>query len=445
MTMRKHLTFLLLGMLAALSSPAAAAFDSRAYVERAVVLIEAGHHELARAYLEPALIDPRLDRGERSRAYYLRGYSLYAQGHYVSAVKDYNHALEFYPGNPVVQTAVAQMHLEGLGVPANPRLAVVLFEQAAEAGHEPAKLRLGIAYLRGTGLPRDLDAARHWLGEAAEAGSSAAMLYLAQSHRAAFADDADPALARRWLERAAAAGEADAIAYLGFMAEAGEGMDVDLTGARNYFERAAQAGSALAQAKLAHLYLAGNGGEADAERALALFRQAAERGHPSGFMGLAYLYDSGTGVTQDREHALLWYERAAAAGSVDAQIRLAYEGLRQSGLEGQQQARDWFAKAAAQNHPQALNDYAWLLATSPYDTIRNGQQALTLALQAVARQRSPAYLDTLAAAYAETGKFQQAVETQREAIALVPDDRPDLAAELRDHLDAFEADKPWRE
>jgi TPR repeat protein len=443
--MPKRLTVILLGALAALSSPPAPAIDSRANIERAVVLIEAGHHELARTYLEPALIDPRLDRGERSRAYYLRGYSFYAQGHHVSAVKDYNHALEFYPGNPVVQTAVAQMHLEGLGVPANPRLAVVLFEQAAEAGHQPAKLRLGTAYLRGTGVPRDLDAARHWLSEAAESGSSAAMLYLAQSHRAAFSDQADPALARRWLERAAEAGEADAIAYLGFMAEAGEGMDADVTEARGYFERAARAGSALARAKLAHMYLAGNGGEADAERALALFRQAAEQGHPSGFMGLAYLYDSGTGVARDRERALVWYERAATAGAVEAQIRLAYEGLRQGDLAGQQQARDWFARAAAQDHPQALNDYAWLLATSSYDSIRNGQQALTLALQAVARQRSPAYLDTLAAAYAETGKFQQAVETQREAIALVPDDQPVLAAELQEHLVAFEARKPWRE
>ena len=57
----------------------------------------------------------------------------------------------------------------------------------------------------------------------------------------------------------------------------------------------------------------------------------------------------------------------------------------------------------------------------------------------------PAYLDTLAAAYAETGKFQQAVETQREALALVPEGNADLAAELETHLAAFEAGKPWRE
>lgn len=445
--MRQTLTIWIAGAAALIAAAGAVALDARGYIERAVTLIEEGQHELARTYLEPALIDPRLDRGERSRAYYLRGYSFYAQGHYVSAIKDYNHALEFHPGNPVVQTAAAQMHLEGLGVPANPRLAVVLFEQAAEAGHVPAKARLGVAYLRGIGVPRDIAAARHWLEEAAGAGSAASMLYLAQSHRGAFTDEPDAAAARHWFERAAAAGEPDALAYLGFMAEAGEGADPDSAAARDYFTRAAEAGSAVGQAKLGHIYLTGDpdGGEPDVARALALFRQAAEQGHPTGYLGLAYLYDSGTGVDQDRDQALVWYERAAAAGAVDAQIRMAYEGLRRNDLEGQRQAGTWLAKAAAQGHPQALNDYAWLLATSSHDRIRNGQQALTLALQAVARQRSAAYLDTLAAAYAETGKFPQAVATQREALSLVPQEEEALTAELQSHLDAFEAGKPWRE
>lgn len=430
---------------ALISTPAALALDSRANIERAVELIETGQHALARAYLEPALIDPRIGPGERSRAYYLRGYSFFAQQLFVSAVKDYNYALEFHPGNPVVQTALAQMHLEGLGVPASPRLAVMLLQEAAEAGHDPARVRLGIAYLRGTGVPKDIDAARHWLGESAEDGSAPAMTYLAQSYRDPFTDQPDPTEARRWLTRAAAGGEADALAYLGFMTEAGEGGEADAAAALDYFRRAAEAGSAVAQAKLGHAYLTGEGVEEDASRALALFRQAADQGHPTGFMGLAYLYETGTEVEESRERALAWYERAALAGQVDAQLRLAYDGLRQNDLAGQQQASRWLARAAAQNHPQALNDYAWLLATSPFDRVRNGQQALTLALQAVDRRRVPAYLDTLAAAYAETGKFQQAVETQREALALVPEGNADLAAELETHLAAFEAGKPWRE
>ncbi|MFU8816922.1 MAG: hypothetical protein ACNA7W_16360 [Pseudomonadales bacterium] len=103
-------------VLAAIASPAALAFDSRGYIERAVEYIEEGRHELARSYLDPALIDFRLSSWERSRAYYLRGYSYFAERMYVSANKDYNRALEFHPGNAAAMTAVAQMHMEGLGL-----------------------------------------------------------------------------------------------------------------------------------------------------------------------------------------------------------------------------------------------------------------------------------------------------------------------------------------
>ncbi len=476
--MMRSALILLIWALTALSSPAALAMDSRAYIERAVTLIKDGQYELARSYLAPALIDGRLNAGERSRAYYLRGYSFFDQGMYVSAYKDYSRALEFYPGNPVVLSAVAQMHLEGLGVKADPELGVAFLKQAAEAHHPPASLRLGVAYLRGIGVEQDVDAARQWLNEAADAGLASAMVFLGQSYQAPFADPPDPAVARQWFQKAVKAGSADALAHLGFMAEDGEGGKPDAAAARDYFERAAEAGSAVGQAKLAHMYLTGDGGEKpNPDKALALFRQAAEQGHPAGYTGLAYMYDSGTGVKRDPEQARVWYEKAAAAGMAEAQLRMAYLGLARGDLPGQQEAGKWLAQAAAQDNVQALNDYAWLLATSSFDEVRNGTQALTLALEAVKRRRTAAYLDTLAAAYAETGKFDQAVDTQQEALAVAKKsagsagkdstaagsnekpgrdgsgsasavgdaDQAQLLAELQTHLDAYRAGRPWRE
>lgn len=439
---------LYVGLIWAVSTPAAAlTLDSRAFVERAGELIESGRYELARTYLEPALIDFRLTPGERSRAYYLRGYSYYDQGMYVSAMKDYNRALEFYPGNPVVLSAVAHLHLEGLGVPRNPTLGAAFLEQAARSDHPPASLRLGAAYLTGTGVNRDVEAARTWLGKAADAGLAPAMLYLAQSYRAPLAEPAQPDLARQWYQKAREAGSSDALAYLGFMAENGEGGEPDPEAARAYFAEAADAGSAVAQAKLAHAYLTGDGVAEDPARALTLFQQAAEQGHPSGYMGLAYLYDSGTAVAEDRAAALDWYARAARAGVLDAQLRMAYLALARDDLDGAREAGEWFARAAAQDSAQALNDYAWLLSTSEFEAVRNGQQALTLAMQAVSRNRNPGYLDTLAAAYAETGKFDRAVATQREALELAAEQGGDaeLTEELTTHLRAFESGKPWRE
>jgi TPR repeat protein len=422
-------------------------FASRDYVKRAAGLVEAGRHELARTYLEPALIDFRLGPGERSRAYYLRGYSFFDQGMYVSALKDYNRALEFYPGNPVVLSAVAHLYLEGLGVEQNSELAVAFFEQAAEADHPSASLRLGTAYLRGIGVEQDLEAARRWLGQAADAGLAQAMIYLAQSYRAPFADPPDPPQARSWYRKAQEAGAPDAMAFLGFMAEAGEGIEPDPDVARGLFQQAAEAGSPVALAKMGHLYLTGDGVAEDAGRARDYFRQAAEQGHPTGFMGLAYLYETGIGVDRDPAEAAAWYERAAVAGVLDAQLRMAYLSIAEGSLPGEQRAGAWLARAAAQaqHSPRALNDYAWLLATSSFDEVRNGPQAVTLALQAVSRERSASYLDTLAAAYAETGKFDRAVATQREALTLAGNEDPEVTAELQSHLQAFEAGEPWRE
>jgi TPR repeat protein len=429
----------------------AAALDARAQIERAVELVEAGDHALAQVYLEPALIDPRLSPAERSRAYYVRGFSFQAQGLFASAAKDYHHALEFNPGNPVVLASVAQLHLDGLGVDRNPELAVDLLRQAADADLPDGMLRLGYLYLHGMGVEKNLELAREWLTKAAEKGSPQAMLQMAQSWRKPFTDPPVPEQAVDWFERAHEAGALDALAFVGFMIEGGELGEPDPVRGRERFAAAAEAGSALGQAKLAHMYLDGEGGPADVTEALRLFRASAAQGHPAGLMGLGYLYEAGVGVPADPEEALRWYTRAAEAGMVDAQLHLAYTALRRDEPEERREAADWFARAAMQGNPQAMNDYAWLLATSPDAELRDGPRALTLARRAVALERSPSHLDTLAAAYAELGRFTQAVATQRDALAAVAalDPRPANAAaleqELSAHLEAFEAGRPWRE
>ncbi|PKN19708.1 MAG: hypothetical protein CVU71_04865 [Deltaproteobacteria bacterium HGW-Deltaproteobacteria-6] len=64
----------------------------------------------------------------------------------------------------------------------------------------------------------------------------------------------------------------------------------------------------------------------------------------------------------------------------------------------------------------ALNDYAWLLATCSEKPYRNGEKSVQLAEKAVVVSRSAGTLDTLAAAYAETGRFEDAVKIQEESI-----------------------------
>jgi len=89
---------------------------------------------------------------------------------------------------------------------------------------------------------------------------------------------------------------------------------------------------------------------------------------------------------------------------------------------------------------------AWLLATCPEASIRNGARAVDLAQRAdrSTRGRNREVAHTLAAAYAETGRYDEAISTARRALAMVsPADT--VAAELQAQLATYEARQPFHE
>ncbi len=117
------------------------------------------------------------------------------------------------------------------------------------------------------------------------------------------------------------------------------------------------------------------------------------------------MYEVGLGVEQDTRQALEWYQIGARADHPQAQLRLFYLLLRSGELD---QAADWLAKAAQHDLPQAHNDYAWLLSTS---LGRSPAQRRTGARSTHSgpwhAKTHAAYLDTLAAAYAELGRSRR--------------------------------------
>jgi tetratricopeptide (TPR) repeat protein len=97
---------------------------------------------------------------------------------------------------------------------------------------------------------------------------------------------------------------------------------------------------------------------------------------------------------------------------------------------------------------RVLNDTAWVLATCADAALRNGTEAVTLAGHAVeiASGRDPALLATLAAAYAEAGRFDRAVELEKRATDLATQQgNAPLAATLRARLTQLEAKTPIRQ
>jgi len=92
------------------------------------------------------------------------------------------------------------------------------------------------------------------------------------------------------------------------------------------------------------------------------------------------------------------------------------------------------------------NNLAWLLATSPDASIRDGNRAMELAKEAVqlSRGKDPNYLRTLAAAYAEAGHFGEAKETARQALQGAElRGNSTLVNALRDEMALYELDLPY--
>jgi tetratricopeptide (TPR) repeat protein len=101
--------------------------------------------------------------------------------------------------------------------------------------------------------------------------------------------------------------------------------------------------------------------------------------------------------------------------------------------------------------PPALRQLAWMLATSPDASVRNGADAVAAAekLKAVmgtGAQNDPVVLDTLAAAYAEAGRFAEAVAVQTKAVeAAGLAGNAGMRRAMEQRLAGYREGKAWRE
>lgn len=91
---------------------------------------------------------------------------------------------------------------------------------------------------------------------------------------------------------------------------------------------------------------------------------------------------------------------------------------------------------------------AWVLATTADPSLRNNAEAMELGQQAaqLSKERNPPILDTLGAAYAGAGRYREAVETARRALALASQQGDGALSEaIRTRIKLYEAGRPYRE
>ncbi len=100
------------------------------------------------------------------------------------------------------------------------------------------------------------------------------------------------------------------------------------------------------------------------------------------------------------------------------------------------------------DYAEAQNNLAWVLATCPQASLRNGKQAVELAQRAnqLTGDGNPVVLGTLAAAYAEAGRFPEAVATAQRALQLAgTQSNTALAEALRSQLKLYQASLPFHQ
>ncbi|MEL7498225.1 MAG: tetratricopeptide repeat protein [Planctomycetota bacterium] len=101
------------------------------------------------------------------------------------------------------------------------------------------------------------------------------------------------------------------------------------------------------------------------------------------------------------------------------------------------------AQKIAPELDEALNGYAWFLATCPDEKYRNGKLAIQKATKAceISKNKDWYHLDTLASAYAEELDFENAVKYAQMALDVAPESKRNICQQ---QLERFQRKEPFR-
>jgi len=240
-------------------------------------------------------------------------------------------------------------------------------KQALAAGEDSARTALGRLMLLTSSQGAEVDRATEGLRllrEAAESDAEANLVLGLLYARGQFVP-ADFKLAERYFAAAAGMEDAAGLFRLGWLhsGEAGFLGDAMPEKAVEYLEAGFERQNIEAGHLLVKLLNEGTRVPQDEARAFQIVARAASQGNANASLFLADLYEKGTGTVADPKKAFEAVQTAAELGAAEAQNRLGMIYLTGNevvpvDLVG---ARQWFEKAAAQEHPAARFNLALIL------------------------------------------------------------------------------------
>ncbi|WP_133407852.1 tetratricopeptide repeat protein [Parashewanella tropica] len=172
-------------------------------------------------------------------------------------------------------------------------------------------------------------------------------------------------------------------------------------------------------------------------------KKAADHGHEKAQKTVADLAFDGKFIKRDLSLAQKWYSKNS---SPYTHFRLGFiyavggDGIKRNCTK----AADEFLLAGDKN---AKSNAVWVWSTCPDKNARNAKQAIKLGLELYKRYPNDfIVLDNLAAAYAEAGEFDKAVNYQRQAIANLQKtkEKTDLDGLIK-RLSLYQNKQPYRE
>jgi tetratricopeptide (TPR) repeat protein len=162
-------------------------------------------------------------------------------------------------------------------------------------------------------------------------------------------------------------------------------------------------------------------------------------------------YNLGTALFQkgDLDGAIAQWRTTLSIHPYDAGAHTSLgNALVQKGLL--REAVDHYERAL-QSDPDSilpLNNLAWVMSTGPDDSLRNNEVAVQLATKAnqLSKESNPVFIRTLAAAYAQAGQFEIAIETaQRASEQANAQGAHDLALQIQEDVDLYQRRTPFRD